>query len=82
LTGAVKRHGVGIPHKSRAARRINSLLQGGFGLLAFLKYFAHLRLAVLLGQRRAEAPLGLLYRWRLWQYRQHVARLKSRAWQG
>jgi hypothetical protein len=50
-------------------------------LFAFLNYFARLRLAVLLGKRTAEAPLGLVYRWRLWQYRRHVERLKSRAWQ-
>jgi hypothetical protein len=50
-------------------------------LLAFLKYFARLRLEVLLGRRAASAPLGLGYRWRLWQYRRHVERLKTRAWQ-
>jgi hypothetical protein len=51
-------------------------------VLSFLMYYVRLRVEVLLGHHRTSRPLGLRYRWRQWQYTQHLRWLKNREWQG
>ena len=51
-------------------------------MLSFLLYYARLRVDVLLGRHKTTRPLGLHYRWRQWQYTQHLKWLKERAWLG
>ena len=50
-------------------------------MLAFLLYYVRLRVDVLLGRHQTSRPLGPLYRWRQWQYTQHLRWLKNREWQ-
>jgi hypothetical protein len=49
-------------------------------MLSFLRYYIRLRVAVLLGRHQTSRPLGLRYRWRQWQYTQHMNWLKGREW--
>jgi len=50
-------------------------------VLSFLLYYVRLRIDVLLGRHQTSRPLGPRYRWRQWQYTQHLRRLKNREWQ-
>ena len=50
-------------------------------MLSFLWYYVRLRVNVLLGRHQTSRPLGLRYRWRQWQYTQHLKWLKGREWQ-
>ena len=50
-------------------------------MLSFLLYYVRLRAGVLLGRHKTSRPLGLGYRWRQWQYTQHMKWLKGREWQ-
>lgn len=50
-------------------------------MLSFLLYYVRLRVEVLLGFHKTAHPLGLRYRWRQWQYTQHLKRVKGREWQ-
>jgi hypothetical protein len=50
-------------------------------VLSFLLYYVRLRAGVLLGRHKTSRPLGLSYRWRQWQYTQHLKRIKGREWQ-
>ncbi len=50
-------------------------------MLSFLLYYVRLRVKVQLGRHKTSRPLGLRYRWRQWQYTQHLKRLKGREWQ-
>jgi len=54
--------------------------QGLRRVLAFLRYYVRLRVDVLLGRHKTSRPLGLRYRWRQWQYTQHLKWLQERAW--
>ena len=49
-------------------------------MLSFLLYYVRLRVEVVLGRHRTSRPLGLRYRWRQWQYTQHLKWLKERGW--
>ena len=49
-------------------------------VLSFLLYYIRLRFKVLLGRHKTSGPLGLCYRWRQWQYTQHMKWLKGREW--
>lgn len=49
-------------------------------MLSFLRYYVRLRAEVLLGRHKTSRPLGLRYRWKQWQYTQHLKWLKERAW--
>ena len=49
-------------------------------MLSFLRYYVRLRVNALLGRHTTSRPLGLRYRWRQWQYTQHLKWLKERAW--
>ena len=49
-------------------------------MLSFLLYYIRLRADVLLGRHNTSRPLGLRYRWRQWQYTQHLKWLKERGW--
>ena len=49
-------------------------------MLSFLLYYVRLRASVLLGRHKTPRPLGLSYRWRQWQYTQHMKWLKGREW--
>ena len=51
-------------------------------MLSFLLYYVRLRVDVLLGRHQTTRSLGLRYRWRQWQYTQHLRWLKDRTWQG
>jgi hypothetical protein len=51
-------------------------------VLSFLLYYLRLRVKVLLGRHKTSRPLGPRYRWRQWQYAQHMKWLKGREWQG
>ena len=50
-------------------------------MLSFLRYYARLRVEVLLGRHKTSRPLGPRYRWRQWHYTQHLKRLRGREWQ-
>jgi hypothetical protein len=50
-------------------------------MLSFLWYYVWLRVNVLFGRHKTSHPLGLRYRWRQWQYTQHLKWLKGREWQ-
>ena len=50
-------------------------------MFSFLKHYGRMRLDVILGRRRAAGPLGIGYCWKLWEYEQHLKRLKARSWQ-
>ena len=50
-------------------------------MISFLLYYVRLRADVLLGRHKTSRPLGLRYRWRQWQYMQHLKWLKGREWQ-
>ena len=41
-------------------------------VLAFLRYYFHLRRDVLLGRHQTSRPLGMWWRWKNWQYNQQV----------
>ena len=49
-------------------------------MLSFLLYYVRLRVDVLLGRHQTSRPLGLRYRWRQWQYMQHMRWIKGREW--
>ena len=51
-------------------------------MFSFLLYYIRLRAAVLLGRHNTSRPLCLRYRWRQWQYTQHLKWLKERGWMG
>ncbi len=49
-------------------------------VLSFLGYYCKLRIRALLGRHRTPRPLGVRFRWQVWNYRQHVKRVQDRDW--
>jgi hypothetical protein len=78
---SISRHGNGIRVASRHRARTNSLrATGRLELISFLKYYSRLRLEVLLGRRATSRPLGIAYRWKVWNYVRHIERVRKREW--
>ena len=49
-------------------------------VISFLRYYCQLRLDVLRGLHKTQRPLGLIYRWQDWRYREHLKRVKNKTW--
>ncbi len=49
-------------------------------VISFLRYYCQLRLDVLRGSHKTHRPLGLIYRWQDWQYREHLKRVENKTW--
>lgn len=49
-------------------------------IVSFLFYYGRLRFDVLRGTHKTVRPLGIGYRWRDWQYQQHLKRVENKSW--
>lgn len=45
-----------------------------------LWFYCRLRLEVLRGAHKTQRPLGIVYRWRDWEYQQPLKRVESKSW--